>query len=62
MTHRSRVPTKHNERQHTAYERAQSNPRRHFDYDAHSCMHGLGIWPDVGDLEELTILSGLTEE
>lgn len=63
MTHASELPENTHRNEWTAYERAQSNPRRHFDFDGYSCSYGEGIWPNyLSDMEDLTILSGLTEE
>lgn len=62
MTHHGTRPTRHNTREWTAYESRRYRDTG-FDYDGHSCMHGRGIWPThMSDIEELTILSGLSDE
>lgn len=58
MTHHGHVPTRHNRRYWTAYER--SNRTQSFDYDALSDLTHAGLWSSsVTDWEDITILNGL---
>lgn len=59
MTWRGTAPTRSNREAWTAWERSQEDPSQATDFDACSCMHGRGIWPNIGDVESLTILAEL---